>query len=133
MKNERLLDSFALIKFFREEPGFERIRQWFIEAARNGKPLSICELNVGEVFYAIARKNSLRRAEEILGLLPTLPLRLIPTTWEIVLQAARLKAQHPLSYADCIAAACAIQRQAVLVTGDPEFRALKHLIEIEWI
>jgi ribonuclease VapC len=91
------------------------------------------ELNIGEVFYVIARKKGLPKAEEFLTFLPGLPLRLLPVTWEIILQAARFKAQYALSYADCVAAASAVAHQAILVTGDPEFRALKHLVQIEWI
>ena len=133
MKNERLLDSFALVKFFREEPGYERVKHWLVEARRRENFLLVCELNAGEVFYVIGRENGIPKAEEILMLLSTLPLRMIPVTWELVLQAARLKAQYSLSYADCMAAACAIHHQAILVTGDPEFRKVKHLLEIEWI
>ncbi|MBI3333748.1 MAG: type II toxin-antitoxin system VapC family toxin [Candidatus Omnitrophica bacterium] len=133
MKSARLLDSFALIKFLREEPGFDRIRHWFVEARQRQESLLICELNVGEVFYVIGRERGLPKAEEILGLLPMLPLKTLAVTWEMILQAARLKAQYPLSYADCIAAACAMSHQAVLVTGDSEFKALKHLLPIEWI
>ena len=133
MKSERLLDSHALVKYAHAEPGAERIERWFIEAKQSQIPLLVNELNLGEVFYVIARKKGLPKAEEFLNFLPGLPLRLIPATWEIILQAARLKAQYALSYADCVAAACAVVHQAVLVTGDPEFRALKHLVEIEWI
>ena len=133
MKIVRLLDSFALIKYFEAEPGGDRIRQYFDQAHRHQETLLICELNVGEVFYIIARKHGLSRAEEILTTLSTLPLKTIPVSWEVVLKAARLKAQHALSYADCIAAACAMNHQAVLLTGDPEFRAVKHLLRIEWV
>lgn len=37
-----------------------------------------------------------------------------------VIEAARIKAEHPLAYADAFAAATAIAHDAVLWTGDPE-------------
>ncbi len=133
MKPARLLDSYALVNFLYKEPGSDRVRNWFLEAKRRAEPLLISELNVGEVFYVVARKAGSAKAEEILTLLATLPLKRLPVTWELILQAARLKAEYALSYADCVAAACAMTHQAILLTGDSEFRALKHLISIEWI
>ncbi len=40
---------------------------------------------------------------------------------------------HPISYADCFAAALALQCQAELVTGDPEFRRLGNEIAVHWL
>ena len=34
---------------------------------------------------------------------------------------------------DCFAAATAIQRQAVLVTGDTELKRIEPLVSIEWV
>jgi ribonuclease VapC len=109
------------------------VKGWLLEASRSDSPLLICEINLGEVFYVIGREQGLARAEEIVASFSTLPIQQIPATWEIILQAARLKAQHALSYADCIAAASAMAYQAVLVTGDKEFRTVQHLFKIEWI
>jgi predicted nucleic acid-binding protein len=47
-------------------------------------------------------------------------LALDEVTPERVLAAARLKAVHPIAFADCFAAAAATARQATLLTGDPE-------------
>jgi ribonuclease VapC len=47
--------------------------------------------------------------------------------------AARLKAQHPVSYADAFALSTAIREEATLVTGDPDFRTIGSLVEIQWI
>ena len=38
----------------------------------------------------------------------------------LILEAARIKADYPMSYADAFAAATAIQLGAPLWTGDPE-------------
>jgi len=40
------------------------------------------------------------------------------------LDAAAIKAKHSLSYADAFAAALAISKKAVLLTGDKEFESL---------
>jgi len=50
-----------------------------------------------------------------------------------VLAAAKMKAQFPISYADAFAISTALRAQAVVVTGDPEFHAVAHLVEILWL
>ena len=50
-----------------------------------------------------------------------------------VLDAARVKASHALSYADAFAVATAVRLQATVVTGDAEFACVEELVEIRWI
>jgi ribonuclease VapC len=49
------------------------------------------------------------------------------------LDAARLKARFPIAHADAFAAATAIRMNAVIVTGDPEFHRIEHLVTINWL
>ncbi len=55
--------------------------------------------------------------------------------WEmdepVLLTAARLKAQHPLSFADALIAAYALRRDATLVHKDPEYAALAGKVRLE--
>jgi len=51
----------------------------------------------------------------------------------LVMRAAYLKAQYPISYADAFAAALAEQEKAILVTGDPDFKRLEKTIKIQWL
>ena len=64
---------------------------------------------------------------------PSLPVIALDNSLENVIAAARIKAVHALSYADCFAAATAIREQAPLVTGDPEFKKLGKVLPIDWI
>jgi ribonuclease VapC len=91
------------------------------------------EVNVGEVYYCLAKSHSTQRAEAFLLALPKLPIRFLSNSYDQVLAAARLKAQFPISYADAFAVASAQREKATLVTGDPEFRAVEHLVSILWI
>ncbi len=91
------------------------------------------EINVGEVYYLSAKNRSIRKADDALHLLEALPIRILGNTFSEVLDAARLKARLPISYADAFALATAIREQAVLVTGDQEFRVASSLVEIEWL
>jgi len=47
--------------------------------------------------------------------------------------AAHVKAHYALAYADAFALALAQERQATLLTGDPEFQTVQHLAAIEWL
>lgn len=91
------------------------------------------EINIGEVYYIIAKRRSRNRADAFLQRLETLPITALSNTFDDVLNAARIKAVHALSYADAFAAASAEREEAALVTGDAEFHTVAHRIEIEWL
>jgi predicted nucleic acid-binding protein len=54
---------------------------------------------------------------------------------ELLLAAASLKANFPISYADSFAAALAKIKNCALLSGDPELKALENekVILIEWL
>lgn len=133
MKKPSVLDSFALIVFLGKESGFEKVRDLLHDAATSGQPLLMNVINIGEVYYLTAKERSLGKAEEFLHCLETLPIQALSNTFAQVLDAARLKAQFPVSYADAFAVATAIREQARLVTGDPELRSVAHLVEMHWL
>lgn len=133
MKKPSVLDSFALIAFLGKESGFGKVRTLLHDARVSNRPLLMNEINIGEVYYLTAKEQSLAKAEEFLQLLEALPIRALSNTFSQVLDAARLKAQFPVSYADAFAVATAIREGARLVTGDREFQSVAHLVEIQWI
>jgi ribonuclease VapC len=128
-----VLDSFALIAFLNRESGFAKVRGLLHEAQASDEPLLMNEMNIGEVYYLTAKERSLDKAEEFLRRLETLPIRILSNTYSQVLEAARIKAQFPISYADAFAVASAVRSNARLVTGDPELRPVAHLVEIHWL
>jgi predicted nucleic acid-binding protein len=133
VKTPKVLDSFALLAFLNKEAGFEQVRTLLYTAEAAGEPLLMNEINVGEVFYIIAKARSLEKAEDFLHRLATLPIKPVSNTFPDVLEAARVKAQFPLSYADAFAVSTALRAQAIVITGDPEFHTVAHLVEILWL
>ena len=133
MTKPNVLDSFALIAFLAKERGFEKVRALLHEAQASNRPLLMNEINIGEVYYLTAREQSVEQAEAFLHDLETLPIHPVTNTFQQVLDAARLKARFPVSYADAFATATAVREGARLVTGDPELRSVAHLVEILWI
>ena len=132
-KKRSLLDSFAMLAFLNKEHGFERVKSLLQTAEASGEPLLMNEINIGEVYYVTARGRSMDHAEEVLHRLETLPIQPVPNSFADILEAAKIKAQFPISYADAFAAATAIRMNAVIVTADLEFRSVEHLVTIDWL
>jgi predicted nucleic acid-binding protein len=131
VKKKSVLDAYALLAYLKKESGHARV----LELMESGDmDLFINSINVGEVFYILARARGIRAADYFLTvILPSLPVMMLDNSLEDVIDAVRIKAVHALSYADCFAAATAIREQAPLVTGDPEFKSLGKQLQIDWV
>ncbi len=90
-------------------------------------------MNAGEVWYILAREISETEADKAVADLLGLGIQLIDTSWPLTRIAAGFKAHHRMSYADCFAAALAIDRKAELVTGDKEFKQVEAEVNIRWL
>jgi predicted nucleic acid-binding protein len=132
-KRRNLLDSSALIAFLGGERAGAAVRDLLRAADGAGDRLLMNDVNIGEVYYVVAKRRSPAAAEAFLRALETMPIEVVSNVFADVIEAAKLKAQHAISYADAVAAATAIRHGAVLVTGDPEFRTLEGTVTINWI
>jgi ribonuclease VapC len=121
-----VLDSYALLAFFRNEDGAEKVEQILNDAVADKHQLYMTCINAGEVYYMSSRKDGITKAEIAWKALYQLPILIIDADLEFTLAAAKLKAKYSISYADAFAAALTIKRKAALVTGDNEFEALKN-------
>jgi predicted nucleic acid-binding protein len=119
-----VLDSYALLAFFRNEEGAEKVEQLLNEAVVNKHELYITNINAGEVYYMSSRKDGIAKAEIAWKAMRQFPIHIIDADLEFTLAAAKLKAKYFISYADAFAAALTIKRKAILITGDDEFKVL---------
>jgi len=134
LKKRKLLDSFALLAYLNKESGFEKVRKIMEEAQYMQEPVLMNEINAGETYYILFRKRGKEKAEFFLNsILPALPVFIISNTFESVMETARIKAQYPISYADAFAVSTAIREDSAVVTGDPEFKYVEHLVTVEWL
>ena len=129
----KVLDSFALIAYFRDEAGAEDIEKMLIEANRRGETLLMSEVNYAEVKYSVIRKDGTEAWAKAQGVLQGLPVEFLLTSRQLADTAADFKARFKLSLADAFAAALAKETRSELVTGDPEFKALAKEIKIHWL
>ena len=131
----KVLDSWALLAFFEDEPAAEEVEKLLAKADQGTHKLLLSVVNWGEVYYNTMRKVSPEAAELKAKDMATMPIEIIPVEADLrlVRQAAHYKATGKLAYADTFAAALAKLRNAELITGDPDFKAVEGEIKIGWL
>jgi ribonuclease VapC len=131
----KVLDSWALIAFFEDEPAADEVERLLVKAEAGTHKLLLSVVNWGEIYYNTMRKVSQEAAEQKAREIAGLTIELVPVDTDLHLarQAAIYKATKKLSYADAFAAALAKLRNAELVTGDPEFKEIEDEIKIGWL
>jgi predicted nucleic acid-binding protein len=117
-----VLDANALLAFFElRRAAALKVRHLIEDARQEDMSLLMSAINWGEVFYITWRchgEANARAAEAILG---ELPIMIVGADRDRATRAAALKQKHSLDYAGAFAAELAIERDAWLVTADPEF------------
>lgn len=109
------LDSWAVLAWLDgDEPAASAVQEAF-DAERPW----MSWLNIGEVAYQLERRHGADEAAVVVGRVRA-AVALDDVTPARVLDAAHIKAIHPIAFADCFAAATALAREATLFTGDPE-------------
>ena len=131
----KVLDSWALIAFFEDEPAAEQVEKLLAQAAAEKHKLLLSVVNWGEIYYNTMREISQEAAEQQSRDIAALPIDIVGVGDDLSLarQAAIFKATHKMAYADCFAAALAKSKNVELLTGDPEFKALEREIKINWL
>ena len=128
-----VLDAFAVLAMLGGEPGGEIVQA--ICADPNAM-IWMSVIHLGEVYYILLRRRgetAARAAEQAAREHPNITI--VDAEWNRVRAAAVIKAKGGLSFADAFAAAMAREMEAVLVTDDPEYRALEQSgdLRVRWI
>ncbi len=129
----KVLDAYALMAFFEDEPGADSVRGLIIKAEESGIDLLMSVVNLGEVWYSIARTTSPETADQYIREVHGMAIEIVDADWQLTRQAAVFKVNGNISYGDCFAAALAKNHKAELVTGDKEFKILEGEIKISWL
>lgn len=131
MKKPKVLDSFAVLVLLNREEGFKKIENIFRNT--DDERIIMCAINVGEVYYIVAKNRSLEQAENFLNYLQATGVEITIPDYELIIESAKIKASHQVSYADSFAIATAVRYQASVITGDLEFRSVEDIVNVEWI
>ena len=119
-----VFDSFAFIALFRNEPGRDFVKDLLVKMSNDEIEGYITTINIGEIYYMICRKSNAKAADIAMEALKQFPLHIVDADLKLTIEAAVIKANHSMSYADAFAAALTINKKATLITGDREFESL---------
>src|SRR5262245_32089974 len=111
-----VVDSWAVLAFFEDEPSAGKVGEVFSEASGAGISLLMTVVNAGEVWYSVLRVSSEEAADQSLKDMTDMGITIVNADWRLTQQAARFKAKGRIAYADCIAGALAKLEQAPLMT-----------------
>jgi predicted nucleic acid-binding protein len=129
-----VLDSWSILAFLEDEPTGETVGNLIGDAHENNIPLHMTVMNAGEVWYILAREVSEAAAEQSFQDIQNLGIQIHDADWKLTRSAAQFKASKKMSFADCFAAALALQiKGSVLVTGDKEFREVEPAVKVHWL
>ena len=129
-KGPFIFDSHALLKLFQKEKGYEKVVHLLEEIKKTRGTKYINAINLGEIIYSTKREFGDQKKIEALANIERLNFTILPIPNTLIFQAAEYKAQYSISYADCFTLASAIEHKATIVTGDPEFKKVEHIISI---
>jgi len=129
----KVLDSYAVMTFLEDEPGADLVRGLILKAEEGSVKLLMSVVNLGEVWYSIARTTSPETADQYVREIQGMAIETVDADWQLTRQAAAFKAEGNIAYGDCFAAALAKDRKADLVTGDKEFKVLEGEINVTWL
>jgi len=133
-KGPFIFDSYALLKLFQKEKGYEKVIRLLAEIEKHGITKYINAINLGEIIYSTKREFGDQKKLEVLANIERLNFIILPVPNNLIFQAAEYKAQYSISYADCFILASAMEYKAFVVTGDPEFKKVEKLLAgISWV
>lgn len=133
MKKRSLLDSFAILALLKKESNYQHILDLLKQAKRGERHLIMNQINAGEVYYLVFKRNLTSDFDKFWRAFLMLPIEFIGNDFELVIEAAKIKSQYAISFPDCFAVVTAIKEGASIVTGDPEFKKVEKRVKIDWI
>ena len=80
--HERYCDPYAILKFYQDEDGADKVEKLLISSHQGGLKAFISEINLGEVYYMTIRRLGLASAKEYLEQFSELFIQVIPPSAE---------------------------------------------------
>jgi predicted nucleic acid-binding protein len=133
MTRRYVLDSYALLALLQDEPGAQEVEDLIVS---DDTEVAVSVINLGEVFYILARKVGTEAAHAFERRVKDTPKIVVAdASCQRVLNAATLKSGGGLSFADCFGASLSLELDATLVTGDSEFEKLEETagLKVMWL
>jgi predicted nucleic acid-binding protein len=136
-----VLDTSALFALVQRESGAERVLEILGSgvggdvhepppevSALARPPVFLPFMSLMELDYHLRRRRGLYESDRLLQMICAWPVEVVESSERWRREAARIKAEHPVSLADAWIAALAILRSARLVHRDPEYDGIPELV-----
>jgi len=128
-----VFDAHAILRWTQKESGYQKVKSLMVACREGSVSGYMNRISLGEVHYKTIRVLGPEGAKDFMENFVRLPITIILPDEALIWKAAELKAQFPISYADCFAAATALIHNAAVVTGDPEFKKLTKVVSVDWL
>jgi predicted nucleic acid-binding protein len=132
-----VLDTSAIISFFRKEAGAEKVKALFADAALSKNNLIMHNASVAEFYYDLLYTYTEQESFSIVERLNFYPITFIHTiSLDLIKQIGYFKSRYKISFADSFVLATAILNDASVVTSDHhEFDVIAKGgdLKFEWI
>ena len=122
-----VLDTYALIKWLTGEAHHE-----VVEKHLKKDDIYMSSINFGETYYRLAKSGLKSEAENLWINKDLFPIKYVHPNWHRIRRAAEIKASYAVSYADAFCISLALELNAKVITGDPEFKKIDD-IELIWV
>jgi predicted nucleic acid-binding protein len=126
-----VLDTSAIFAVLRDEPGSDLVEARLNDAAAGKALIAASFVSLTEIFYNTIQLADRKRADELLAIVKSWPIKFIYPDEALCLAAGEIKALFPLSFADAFVAATARETNALLLHKDPEFESLRGTLKLK--
>ena len=133
MTKRIVFDAHAILRWTQKESGYQKVKSLMVACREGSVSGYMNRINLGEVHYKTIRVLGPEGAKDFMENFVRLPITIVLPDDALIWKASELKAQYPISYADCFAAATALTHNASVLTGDPEFKKLTKVVPVEWL
>ena len=125
------LDTSAVLAYFLDEPGSDEVEAILLRAEKGQEKVFVSFMTFMELLYRIWKLDGEQQAKKAYLLLRGLPVREVMQGEDLLVTAARLKANYPVSVADAWIASTALSTDTTLVHKDPEMESLADIVSLK--
>jgi PIN domain nuclease of toxin-antitoxin system len=129
-----VLDSSAVLRYIDNEAGANRVNAMFKACVNRQAEARISAVQWGEIAGRLRKRLGAPTQERVLDSLIPLEIEIVPATAERAVQAAVLRMDRGIPYADAFALNLAMESpNHMLVTADYDFQPVADLAQIEFL
>ncbi|MBI9072305.1 MAG: PIN domain-containing protein [Melioribacteraceae bacterium] len=132
-RGKYVIDSFSIISYCEGIKNSVKVSDIFKSALNNEIEIYTSVITYGDILSLIHKHADSVKVALFIKTFEQLPIKVINITKEQVEEAAKLKAENKLGFAESYTAALAISENACLITGEKLLGSLKNKIDILFI